>query len=90
MATLLADVTSLLERSYGDIIGFGAGRRGGGKKATVLSDNFRRRGQTRSEGRILGYQQVIHNAELPAFAKLPVTTILTYEAKETLGLYKCL
>ena len=65
MATLLADVTSLLERSYGDISGFGAGRRGGGKKATVLSDIFQRHGQTRSEGRTLGYQQVIHNAELP-------------------------
>jgi len=64
VATLLADVTSLLERSYGDLSGFGAGCRDGGKKATVLYDIFQRRGQTRSKGRTLGYQQVIHNAEL--------------------------
>ncbi len=63
MATLLVKVTSFLERSYREISRFGAGRRGGGKEATCLSDIFQRRGRTRSEGRFLGYQQVIHNAK---------------------------
>ena len=83
-------VTSLLKISYGKMAGLRAGWRGGGKKSHIFYPIFFSIAEKRLEERILGYQQVIHNAKTPTVAIVQVVATPTEDTKETLGLYKCL
>jgi hypothetical protein len=74
---LWANVTSLLEISYGKMAGLRAGWRGGGKKSHIFYPMFFSITEKRLEERILGYQQVIHNAKIPTVAIVQVVATPT-------------
>ena len=84
------NVTSLLEISYGKSLVFEQVAEAAVQKFSLFCLAFICVTEKWLEGWILGYQQVIHNAKMLTGAILQVTTIQKYDAKETLGLYKCL
>ncbi len=72
MKALWANVTSLLEISYGKMAGLRADWRGVGKKSHIFYPIFFSITEKRLEERILGYQQVIHNKKIPTGAIVKV------------------
>ena len=77
MEALWANVTSLLEISYGKMAGLRAGWRVGGKKSHILYPIFFSITEKRLEEWILGYQQVIHNTKMPTGAIVQVVATPT-------------
>jgi len=74
VAALSANVTFLLEISYGKKVGLWAGRKGGGAKFYLFCLVFFCIAEKRLEEWISGYQQVIHNSNLPTVAIVQVVT----------------
>jgi len=77
VVALWANVTSLLEISYGKMAGIRAAWRGGGEKSHIFYPIFFGIAEKQLEERILSYQQVIHNTKIPTVPIVQVVATQT-------------
>jgi len=84
------DVTSLLKASYGKRLVFEQVAEVAVQKSFLFCLTFICIAEKRLEVWTLSYQQVIHNAKMPTGAIVQATATQKNDAKEALGLYKCL